>query len=137
MAQTCGFQGVARRGADPTLKCTPKFVPPMCCVRLTDFIMSGVPHAPRGRTLFKRMSNPPTPPSEDPHSQPEVLPPGQAERGTEHVRVYIAKPGPLGTILVVLIVGLLSAVFLLLLLGALLIWLPVVVLFVTGAIVIV
>ena len=52
------------------------------------------------------------------------------------MRVYIAKPGPLGTILVVLIVGLLSAVFLLLLLGALLIWLPVVVLFVTGAIVI-
>lgn len=98
--------------------------------------MSGVTHAPRRRTLCKRMSKPPTPPSEDPHSQPEVIPPGQAERGTEHVRVYIAKPGPLGTILVVLIVGLLSAVFLLLLLGALLIWLPVVVLFVTGAIVI-
>ena len=45
-------------------------------------------------------------------------------------------PGPLGTILVILIVGLLSAVLLALLLGALLIGLPVVVLFVTGAIVV-
>ena len=75
-----------------------------------------------------------------PRSEPEIIPPGHAERGrftahTEHVRVYIAKPGPLGTILATLIVGLLSAVLLVLLLGALLIWLPVGVLFATAAIV--
>ena len=83
----------------------------------------------------------PSPQGEEPRSEPEIIPPGHAERGTfdartERIRVYIAKPGPLGTILVILIVGLLSAVLLVLLLGALLIWLPVVVLFVTGAIVI-
>ena len=82
----------------------------------------------------------PIPPDEEPRSQPEIIPPGHAERGTfdahtERVRVYIAKPGPLGTILMILIVGLLSAVLLVLLLGALLIWLPAVVLLVTAAIV--
>jgi hypothetical protein len=82
------------------------------------------------------MSKPPNAQGEEPRSKLEVIPPGHAERGTERVRVYIAKPGPLGTILVVLLVGLLSAVLLVLLLGALLIWLPVVVLFVTGAIVV-
>jgi hypothetical protein len=82
------------------------------------------------------MSKPPKPQGEEPRSEPEIIPPGHAERGTERVRVYIAKPGPLGTILAILIVGLLSAVLLVLLLGALLIWLPVVVLFVTGAIVV-
>ena len=82
------------------------------------------------------MSKPPKPQGEEPRSEPEIIPPGHAERVTERVRVYIAKPGPLGTILVILIVGLLSAALLVLLLGALLIWLPVVVLFVTGAIVV-
>ena len=37
-------------------------------------------------------------------------------------RVYIAHPGSLGTILVILITGLLLAVFFVLLLGAMLIW---------------
>ena len=79
-------------------------------------------------------------PQGEPRSQPEIIPPGHAERGTsdahtERVRVYIAKPGPLGTILMILILGLLSAVLLVLLLGALLIWLPAVVLLVTAAIV--
>ena len=82
------------------------------------------------------MSKPLKPQGEEPRSEPEVIPPDHAERGTESVRVYIATPGPLGTILVVLIVGLLSAVLLVLLLGALLVWLPVVVLFVTGAIIV-
>ena len=81
------------------------------------------------------MQQQPTPKAETPYIEPEIIPPGHAERRTEHVRVYIAKPGPLGTILAILIVGLLSAVLLVLLLGALLIWLPVVVLFVTAAIV--
>ena len=80
-------------------------------------------------------SKQPNPQTEEPRSEPEIIPPGHAERRTEHVRVYIANPGPLGTILIILIVGLLSAVLLVLLLGALLIWLPVVVLFATATIV--
>ncbi|MGA7346300.1 MAG: hypothetical protein WBY01_12195 [Pseudolabrys sp.] len=50
-------------------------------------------------------------------------------------RVYIAKFGPFGTILLTLVVGLLSAVLMVLLFGALLVALPVIVLLVTVAIV--
>jgi hypothetical protein len=78
--------------------------------------------------------------AEEPRSKPEVIPPDahvtrrmRIDAGTG--RIYVAKISPLGTILVVLIVGLLSALMLLLLLGALLIWVPVVVLFVTAALV--
>jgi hypothetical protein len=60
------------------------------------------------------MSKPPNP--DNPSSEPEIIPPGQAERGTERVRVYVAKPSPLGLILMTLIVGLLSAAILALLL---------------------
>src|SRR4029077_11655130 len=69
--------------------------------------------------------------------EPEILPPGKDTpqmrafidtRSTE--RVYIAKPGLLGTILVILITSLLSAAILVLLLGALLMVLPAVILFV-------
>ena len=91
-------------------------------------------------------SEPPKPQGEEPRSEPEIIPPGQARQGTPRMRVYvdahgtervyIARPGPIGTILVVLIVGLLSALVLALLLGALLIWLPVVLLFATAAIVV-
>ena len=81
---------------------------------------------------------------EEPRSEPEIIPPGQAKRGQRewvtsidaHVgRVYIAKFGPFGTILLTLVVGLLSAVLMVLLFGALLVALPVVVLLVTAAIV--
>ena len=51
-------------------------------------------------------------------------------------RVYFGKPPPLSILLVVLITGLLSAVMLVFLLGAFLVALPLVVLFVTGAIVV-
>ena len=86
----------------------------------------------------------PNPQSEEPHSEPEIIPPGGAERGRPRMRlhiderigrIYIAEPGPLGTILTVLIAGLLLTVMLIMLLGAFLIFLPVVVLFVTAAIV--
>jgi hypothetical protein len=50
-------------------------------------------------------------------------------------RVYIGKPPPLGLILLVLIAGLLSAAMLILLLGAFLVALPLVIVFVTAAIV--
>jgi hypothetical protein len=79
------------------------------------------------------MSKPPNP--DNPSSEPEIIPPGPAERGTERVRVYVAKPSPLGLILMTLIVGLLSAAILALLLGTFLLLLPLAVLVATGAIV--
>jgi hypothetical protein len=51
------------------------------------------------------------------------------------VRVHIVKPGPLGAILVTLIAGLLSAVLLVLLMGAFLFLLPLAVLIATAVIV--
>jgi hypothetical protein len=79
--------------------------------------------------------------SDRPKSEPEIIPPDRAERARSRTRVYstervyIGKPPPLGLILVVLIIGLLSAAMLILLLGAFLIALPVVIVFVTAAIV--
>ena len=92
------------------------------------------------------MSKSPKPPGEDPRSEPEVIPPGQAEQGTPRMRVfadtqriYIGKPWPLGLILLTSIIGgiigLLSAAMLVLLFGVFLFWLPLVVLFITSAIV--
>jgi len=74
------------------------------------------------------MSEPPRP--EEPRSEPEIIPPGHTER------IYVARVGPLGSILLTLVIGLLSAVLLVLLLGGLLIVLPVFFLIVTAAIVI-
>ena len=81
------------------------------------------------------MSKPPKPRSEEPRSEPEIIPPDHAERGTERVRLYIAKPSPLGLILVALIIGFLSAAALVVLLGAFLFLLPLAVLVATGVIV--
>jgi hypothetical protein len=87
-------------------------------------------------------SEPPKPPGEEPRSEPEIIPPDRAKRDRPRPRVYsteriyIGRPPPFGLILVVLIIGLLSAAMLILLLGAFLIALPVVVLFVTAAIVV-
>ena len=79
------------------------------------------------------MSEPPNP--DNPRSEPEIIPPDHAERGTERVRIYVAKPSPLGLILMTLIVGLLSAAILALLLGAFLLVLPLAVLVATGLLV--
>ena len=83
------------------------------------------------------MSKLPKPPGEEPRSEPEVIPPGHADRDAPRMRVYthriyIGKPSPLGIILVTLIIGLLSAAMLVLLFGVLL---PLAVLFATGVIV--
>lgn len=79
-------------------------------------------------------------------SEPEIIPPGDEmqdihrtrifvdSRDTE--RIYAAKVGPFGIILVVVITALLLAMLLALLLATLLIWLPLVVLFVAGAIIV-
>jgi hypothetical protein len=75
--------------------------------------------------------------------EPEIIPPGQNTprmrafvdtRSTE--RVYIAKPGLLGTIRMILITSLLSAAILVLMLGALLMVLPAIILFVAAVIVV-
>jgi hypothetical protein len=93
------------------------------------------------------MAQRPRPPAEEPRSEPEIIPPDRAGRGPAGVssqarvfvdthgteRIYIATPGPLGIILVALTAGILSAVLLILLLGAFLIWVPVVAFFIAGA----
>jgi len=89
----------------------------------------------------KRMSKPPKPLSEEPRSEPEIIPPGQAEQSHPRMRaythrIYIGKPSPLGIILVTLIIGLLSAAMLVVLFGAFLFLLPLAVLFFTGVIVV-
>jgi hypothetical protein len=81
--------------------------------------------------------------------EPEIIPPEHPGRqtaqdtprmrifvdthGTEHF--YVARLRPLGIILLVLTMGILLAVMLILLLSAFLIWIPVVVLLVTAAII--
>src|SRR5262249_24088454 len=89
------------------------------------------------------MSKPPKP--DNSRSEPEIIPPGRAERatprmrvfvGTHGERVYVGKASPLGLILVTLIIGLLSAAILVLLLGAFLFVLPLAVLFATGLVVV-
>ena len=84
--------------------------------------------------------------SEKPRSEPEIIPPGRAERETPHVgvfvgthgteRIYVGKASPLGIILVTLVTGLLMAAILVMLLGAFLFLLPLAVLFVTGVLVV-
>jgi len=83
---------------------------------------------------------------EKPGSEPEIIPPGRAERETPRVRVfvgthgtervYVGKASPLGIILLTLITGLLITAVLVLLLGTFLFLLPLAVLFVTGALVV-
>jgi hypothetical protein len=87
--------------------------------------------------------------SEKPRSEPEIIPPGQAGRRTRRgaprmrvfvdtrgaERIYVAKPGPLGIIIIILVTGILSAVLLALLAAAFLIAMPVVVLLVAAVII--
>lgn len=95
------------------------------------------------------MGQQPKPQAEEPRSEPEIIPPDRAGRQSEHTssrarvfvgshgaeRIYIATPGPLGIILVALVAGIMAAALLILLLGAFLIWVPLVVFFVGGAVV--
>jgi hypothetical protein len=74
---------------------------------------------------------------ERPRSEPEIIPPGQSG-GPRHGytqtygahRVFVARIGPFGFALLMLVVGLLAAILLLALIGAALIWIPVVAVFV-------
>jgi hypothetical protein len=90
-------------------------------------------------------------PPERPRVEPEIIPPdrtrGQPDgrqqawppfaasaAGRTH-RIYVARLGPFGVALLMLIVGILAAVILLAVIGAVLIWIPVVALLVAlGAI---
>jgi len=82
---------------------------------------------------------------EKPRLEPEIIPPDRTQRGydwrrptsqrfTDQAggahRIYVARVGPLGFTLLMLVVGILAAVFLFAILGAVLIWLPVVLLLV-------
>jgi hypothetical protein len=87
--------------------------------------------------------------AEEQRSEPEIIPPDHTGQRSAHTssrarvfinshgteRIYIATPGPLGIILVALVASILSAVLLILLLGAFLIWLPLLVFFIAGAVV--
>jgi hypothetical protein len=89
------------------------------------------------------------PQGERPRSEPEIIPPDRAGRRTakgtpqtrvfidahDTERVYVAKLGPLGIILAVLATGILAAVMLILLFATFLIWMPLVVFFIVGAII--
>jgi hypothetical protein len=91
------------------------------------------------------MSKRPKPQGEKPRSEPEIIPPEHAGQGTPRMRVfvdthgtervYIAKPGPLGIIIIILVTGILSAVLFVLLSAVLLIAMPVVVLLVAAVII--
>jgi fatty acid desaturase len=80
----------------------------------------------------------PTPHAEQPRSEPEIIPPGQdpwrrtrssgawyfkGGQGTH--RIYFTKLGPFSSFLIVAAFGLLAALLLIVLLGAFLIWIPI------------
>jgi hypothetical protein len=79
-------------------------------------------------------------PPEQPRSEPEIIPPGAGgsdprsqiwisvdRRGGTH-RIYLARPGPFAIMLGLALVGLIAAAILLVLLSAVLIWIPVAIL---------
>jgi len=100
--------------------------------------------AGQSRSKRSRMNKRSTPSSEEPRTEPQIIPPGRADgrqgasasvdvRGTH--RIYVARLGPFGSILLALSVAVLAAVILFMLLGAALILVPVVVLLVAGTII--
>jgi hypothetical protein len=89
------------------------------------------------------------PAGEKPRAEPEIIPPDRGDRrsrsseagirvflGSGGVRhIYVARLGPLGMVALALIVGVLLALTLVLVLGAFLIWIPLVGLLVAAAII--
>lgn len=69
-------------------------------------------------------------------AEPEIIPPDKPGGESARVRFRIAQPGPVATVVVVMITGLLLALLFIMLAGALLFVLPAIVLFVTAAIVV-
>jgi uncharacterized protein (DUF697 family) len=85
------------------------------------------------------------PAKEKPRAEPEIIPPGHPDgrsmrdgyrldvNGTE--RIYVTRLGPFGIVALGLLIALIAAVIPIVLLGAVLIWIPIAVLFVAGAVV--
>jgi hypothetical protein len=87
-----------------------------------------------------------TPPSQEPRTEPEIIPPGHADgRSARDVhayvdvhgahRIHVARLGPFGIILLALVIALLTALMLIVLLGAVLVWIPIVALLVAAGII--
>jgi hypothetical protein len=95
------------------------------------------------------MDERPIPAGEKPGSEPEIIPPDgdgpQSRSGAAGIRVFvdgggirhidIARLGPLGILVLALMIGILFAIMLILVLGAFLIWIPLVGLLVAAAII--
>ena len=87
----------------------------------------------------------PTLSSEEPRSEPEIIPPLREnargdtmwasvdDRGTQ--RIYVARLAPLSVAVLLLGIALLAAVLLVLLIGTFLIWIPVVTLLIATAVI--
>jgi hypothetical protein len=85
------------------------------------------------------------PKPEKPRSEPEIIPPDRAgreppraqsffeTRGSE--RIYVARVGPFGVILTMLVAAIMFVVLLVLMLGAFLFWLPLLIFFIAGAVI--
>ena len=88
---------------------------------------------------------PPTHSSEGRRPEPEIIPPSRArsradamwaavdERGTH--RIYVARLGPFSIAILLFAIMVLAAVFLVLLIGTFLIWLPIALLLVIAAVI--
>src|SRR6476661_991898 len=86
------------------------------------------------------------PVTEKPRAEPEIIPPGDLDgrpmRDRYHFdvhggsqRIYVTRLGPFGIVVLGLLIALIAAVIPIVLLGGLLIWIPVAVLFVAAAVV--
>ena len=89
------------------------------------------------------------PAGEEPRSEPEIIPPDRGDRqsssspagvrmffdGGSVRHIYVARLGPLGMVVLALMVGVLFALTLVLVLGVFLIWIPLVGLLVAAAII--
>ena len=105
------------------------------------YMMTGNPRA-SGHAMINRS----TPPSEEPHTEPEIIPPGRADRPSAQGayayvdvrgvhRIYVARLGPFRIILVALVIAFIAAVILFALLGAVLILIPAVALLVAATVI--
>ena len=77
------------------------------------------------------------------HAEPEIIPPGYSNRTSTRsayrfvdelgtCRIYAVRLGPFGILLMALVVAIIAAVVLIFLLGAVLLWIPIAVLFVAA-----
>ena len=81
-----------------------------------------------------------------PHSEPEIIPPGYSDRASMRGRyrlvdlhgtrrVYAVRVGPFGFVSLVLLIAVIATVMFFVLLGAVLLWIPIVILLIAGTII--